>query len=54
MSHCCENHKEKTKVEEASEKNHGEKPKSFIEKYLYNLGKKEAEKDVKKAQGNCC
>ncbi len=54
MSGCCEEHKEKTKVEDNSKKVHNEKSKSPIKKYLYNLGKKEAGKEAKKSDGGCC
>ncbi len=54
MSSCCEDNKEKTKAKEASEKNRGEKPESVIGKYLYKIGKKEAEKEAKKSDGGCC
>ncbi len=53
MSSCCEEHKE-TKVKKVLKKNNQEKPKSFLGKYLYNLGKREAGKEVKKSQGGCC
>lgn len=54
MSDCCEEHQGKAEVEEASKKIPNEKPKSFIGKYLYNSGKKEAEKEAKKSNGGCC
>ncbi len=54
MSSCCEEHNEKTKVKKVMEKNHQERHKSIIGKYLYNLGKREVEKKVKKDHGECC
>lgn len=36
------------------EKNHQKKQKSVFGKYLYNLGKKEAEKEVKKDHNGGC
>ncbi len=54
MSNCCEEHNEKTKVKKVLKKNHQEKPKSVFGKYLYNLGKKEIEKEVKKSHNGGC
>lgn len=55
MSDCCENHTsdtEKKKGLSISEK----PPKPFIGKYLYNLGKKDLEKEKQsgKHKGGCC
>lgn len=48
MSHCCGNH---SKSEERNRMSFGERPpKSFIGKFLYNLGKKENEKESQKKQ----
>jgi len=54
MSHCCGNHSETEKIKRDD---FGEKlPKSFIGKFLYNLGKKEYEKELKdgKNKYGCC
>jgi hypothetical protein len=54
MPNCCEEHKKKAKVEDNPKKFQSEKPKSVIGKYLYNLGKKEAEKEAKEPNEGCC
>ena len=55
MSHCCGSHGEdKNKKKKLSNPN---KPlKSFVGKYLYNIGKKDFEKEKHsgKHKGNCC
>lgn len=54
MSSCCQSH---NKVEKMNKIISGEKiPKSFIGKYLYNLGKKEYEKETKIGNNKrgCC
>lgn len=53
MSHCCEKHTESAKVKIDEQKVQSEEPKSFIGKYLYKIGKKEAEKGGN-AHGECC
>ncbi len=55
MSHCCGSHSEHKKSKK--KKANTEKiPKSFVGKYLYNLGKKDMEKEKHsgKHEGDCC
>lgn len=51
MQDCCSNHSKKDSDAEGDQK--GKEPKSFIGKYLYNLGKKDFEKNGSKKKG-CC
>lgn len=53
MSHCCKSH---SKAEKIKRNDFGDKPpKSFIGKFLYNIGKKEYEKENQnKMHGKKC
>ena len=53
MSHCCGNH---SKAEKTNNADFGElPPKSFIGRFLYNIGKKDYEKENrKKMHGKKC
>ena len=52
MSNCCtkSSHKDKNKKTDVFADN---KPKSWIGKYLYELGKKDAERKIQKSHGSC-
>ena len=52
MSHSCEHHSKVQKTSDFLEK----PPKSFIGRFLYNLGKKDYEKELhnKTHKGKCC
>ena len=52
MSHCCEDHAE-TKPEK-KEKKDNQEPKTRFGKYLYSVGKKEAEKEKGNPHEGCC
>lgn len=52
MSNCCSDHNKKS-GEEIEEVEVEKMPKSFVGKYLYKLGKQEAEKGKHK-KGGCC
>ncbi len=54
MSDCCEDNKDTKKTAKQS-KVFNEKPKSIIGKYLYNMGKKDLEKEKQGGkQKGCC
>lgn len=52
MSNCCSSkNKSLKKIDKLKEQD--EKPKSWIGKYLYLIGKKDAEKQTQKSQSSC-
>lgn len=53
MTDCCSSHSKTENFEQMAEE---EPPKSFVGKFLYNLGKKDYEKEVKKGNKDkkCC
>ncbi len=53
---CCEDHNDKESINNKTKKAKEELPKSFIGKYLYNLGKKDLEKEKNDGdhKGDCC
>jgi hypothetical protein len=55
VSNCCEEDSKSSGIKKEEQ----EKPSSFVGKYLYNLGKKEAEKETARSGGcssqkKCC
>jgi len=55
MSDCCGSHNNDTKKKKKTD-NPDQPPKSFVGKSLYNLGKKDLEKEKQsgKHKGGCC
>jgi hypothetical protein len=53
---CCASHTEQSSKKKKTTKSEDKMPKSFVGKYLYNIGKKDLEKEKHggKHKGDCC